>query len=195
MLMKMEKLKARFTFNDLKNSSRYYFPIMDRLDNRTERGNDFSVIFDTIMIYNRAFIKLLADAESYAAYALVRLQLDNITYLYAEYKHPFKVLNTIFNKGRTLNLITIDGSQLNPSEIRKMIDEEYSTSICELYKKYSGYIHPSKLQADLPTDFYVNEEGKCLYTITQQRKYSVDMIDINNLIGKVALSIYKNHCK
>lgn len=74
----MERIKARFTFNDLKDSSRYYFPIMDRLDNKTDVGSDFSVIFDTIMISNRAFIKLLSDAEMYAAYALVRLQLDNL---------------------------------------------------------------------------------------------------------------------
>lgn len=190
----MERIKAKFTFNDLKDSSRYYFPIMDRLDNKTDVGSDFSVIFDTIMIYNRAFIKLLSDAEMYAVYALVRLQLDNLIYLYAEYEHPSKVLNAVFSKGRTLNQITIDGSQLNPSEIRRKIDEEYCASIRELYKKFSGYIHPSKLQADIPTDFYCDGE-KCFYTTTQQRKYSRDMIEINNLLGKVALSIYKNKIK
>ena len=89
----MERIKARFAFNDLKDSSRYYFPIMDRLDNKTDVGSDFSVIFDTIMISNRAFIKLLSDSEMYAAYALVRLRLDNLTYLYAEYEHPSKVLS------------------------------------------------------------------------------------------------------
>ena len=80
---------------------------MDRLDNKTDVGSDFFVIFDTIMIYNRAFIKYYQMLRMYAAYALVRLQLDNLTYLYAEYEHPSKVLNAVFSKGRTINQITI----------------------------------------------------------------------------------------
>ena len=198
----MERFKATFTFNDLKDEyCRYYLSILDRLDNETDKGSDYSVIIDTILIYNRSFLRLLAAADTYTAFAVVRLQLDNLIYLYANFKYPEKrVLKAVFS-GRDLNQIKVGGNALKHPELRKQLDEEYSTTIKkyfgdttidELFRKYCGYIHPSKLQADIPNDFYVDNKGNTLYLVSQQRKYAKDMIAINNLIGKLLKDILKD---
>ena len=79
-------------------------------------GNDYRALFtieggldefhhlaDSIDALNRGFITLLEAprSEPLAAMPLVRLQLDNLTYLAAELKYPFRVLYRVFNTQRT----------------------------------------------------------------------------------------------
>lgn len=132
------------------------------------------------------------------SFVIVRMLLDAITLLYAEYKHPFKVLYRVFNKRFSLNQIKLGGKQLNPSELRKEIYEEFGINIPELYKNYSQYVHPSNLHFGMmvstslslvqrgvskvydPNLVEVMSEG-CLY----------DMVDINNCAIKIIKAYMK----
>lgn len=67
--------------------------------------------------HNWDFISLRSNLV--LSFVIVRMLLDAITLLYAEYKHPFKVLYRVFNKRFSLNQIKLGGKQLNPSELRK----------------------------------------------------------------------------
>lgn len=114
----------------------------------TQFGVDEAYKLEYLFVeYNRAFIYL---APSFVmSLAIVRMLLDAITLLYAEYKHPFKVLYRVFNRGVSLNQIKLGGKQLNPSELRKELDDELGTNISELYKHYSHYVHPSRKNIEI----------------------------------------------
>ena len=50
--------------------------------------DDFYNIFDTLNIYNRCFIDLLNKTEALVTLPRVRLQLENLTTIYAETSPP-----------------------------------------------------------------------------------------------------------
>ena len=108
--------------------------------------DDVIDIASSIDSLNRGFIKLLEAAEPLAAMALVRLQLDNLTYLAAELKYPFRILYKVFYKGKRLSQIQVQGKNLNPSAIRKELDEQNNWNVSELYDRYPSFIHPDKVQ-------------------------------------------------
>lgn len=143
-------------------------------------------IFCSVDCLNRAFVKLLDMGEVTVAHTLIRLQLDNLTYIFAEILYPFNVLYKVCEKGRTLNQIKIDGVPLNPTEIRKQIDERFNTNISKLYKKYSCFVHPSTTQ----TLTYWGEMGNPNKRIKstdelKQKEYVKDMVEINNLLTEM----------
>lgn len=155
-----------------------------------EKGwDDISYLTNSVDSINSGFAKLLDNAEVQAAFALVRIQLDNLTYIFAELQHPFQVLYKVFAKGRTLNQITIDGKQLNPSAIRKELDEKCHTNICELYKKYSCFIHPNKEQNKIRMNegYNSNKKERQTLSIAKQKEYAKDMIYINQLLARLML--------
>jgi len=209
-------MKKRFTYKDLEDSSAYYYPIFDAifyancdlyktseqkppLDSDNPRCtiqnylnlglDDFCNISDTINIYNRCFIDLLGKAEALVALPLIRLQLENLTTIYAETLHPFQILHKLYDGGRDLGQIKISGNYIVPSNLRKELDDKYGTTIGDLYKKYSGFIHPSKSQMETNMGSYYSYK-KDMYVASKKdvRMYAKDMVYINQIIGNVLLA-------
>lgn len=150
--------------------------------------DDFAYAFNSVNRINRVFAKLLDDGEIMVAHILIRVQLDNLTYIYAEMCYPFKVLYKVFEKKRKLNQIKIDGVVLNPLELRKQIDEQFDTNVSELYKQYSGLVHPSKQQIDTAhrvRKFHSWKRDKLTVSKAVQKNYAKDMVQINNLLIKM----------
>lgn len=117
------------------------------------RLGDFNEIETSINALNRGFIKLLEAAEPLAAMPLIRLQLENLTFLKAEPMNPFRVLYRVFNEGKQLNDIKIKGKPLVGSKIR----EELKDSRCDYnvtYCNYCGFVHPSSKQTNFETNSY-----------------------------------------
>ena len=209
-------MKKRFTYKDLEDSSTYYYPIFGAifsancklyktseqkppLDTDNPRSSiqnylnlgedDFYNISDTINIYNRCFIDLLNKTEALVALPLIRLQLENLTAIYAETLHPFQILHKLYDGGKNLGKVVVDGSYIVPSELRKEMDARYGTTIGELYKKYSGFIHPSKSQKEVDMgSYYSNKEDKYVASKKDVRMYAKDMVYVNQIIGNILLA-------
>ena len=147
---------------------------------------EFDYIEDAIDSTNRGFINLLKAGESLPAMALIRLQLENLTYIYAEFKHPFRVLSEVFKKGKALNDIEIKKTALSAGKIREEIDKELESNVRDLYKLYSGYIHPSIKHRNLDLvgtfDF---DEKKLALSKDEIKILSKDMITVNRLITQL----------
>ena len=219
-------MKKRFTYKDLADSSNYYYPIFEAIfyanckyyktseqntplntdnprctiQNFLNTGDDdFYNIFDTLNIYNRCFIDLLNKTEALVALPLIRLQLENLTAIYAETLHPFQILHKLFDNGKDLGQIKISGKYIVPSELRKELDAQYGSTIGELYKKYSGFIHPSKSQKEVNVGSYFSYK-KDMYVASKKdvRMYAKDMVYVNQIIGNVLLAHLediKSKCK
>lgn len=146
--------------------------------------DDVIDIASSIDSLNRGFIKLLEAAEPLAAMALVRLQLDNLTYLAAELKYPFRILYKVFYKGKRLSQIQVQGKNLNPSAIRKELDEQNNWNVSELYDRYPSFIHPDKVQLELrPSSYYSYKEGKNVLTKAEIKNLCSDMMAINRMMA------------
>jgi hypothetical protein len=144
---------------------------------------DFSEIETSINALNRGFITLLEAAEPLAAMPLIRLQLDNLTYLAAELNHPFRVLYRVFREGKQLNDIKIKNKPLVPSVVRAELDEQNGYRLNELYKIYSCYIHPSSGQTNFEVNsYYSYDKDKEVLTKKEIKRLCSDMIDINRII-------------
>ena len=85
---------------------------------------DFYEIQTSINALNRGFIQLLEATEPLAAMPLIRLQLDNLTYLAAELKYPFRVLYKVFREGKQLIDVRIKNKPIVPSAVRSELDEQ-----------------------------------------------------------------------
>lgn len=109
-------------------------------------GSEAYYVINCAESLNNGFIALIKAKEASLAKALVRLQIENLTNLFAELKHPFQVLHKIYFEGKELNEIKVKGKNLMPSTIRKELDEKLGTNIDELYKTYCSFAHPSKIQ-------------------------------------------------
>lgn len=105
----------------------------------------FTLIADSINSLNRSFNLLLEAGELAVAKALIRLQLDNLTYVMEELKYPFRIFYKVYFKGKKLSQIQVAGKNLIPSDIRKEAASEYA-DWAELYSTYLGFIHPSMEQ-------------------------------------------------
>lgn len=114
----------------------------DRATKKTGWGlSDYDSIIYAIINLNRAFLKLLEIKEPLAAFPLIRIQTDNLIYLYAEYLYPNQILYKVYDNERAFNQIKINGENLKQSEIVEKIE-----GIKPIWKKYSSFIHPSKEQ-------------------------------------------------
>lgn len=85
-----ESLKAKGKTFDL-NELRAMFMIQIGL-------GDYNEIETSINALNRGFITLLEAAEPLSAMSLIRLQLENLTFLKVELMHSFRVLYRVFNE-------------------------------------------------------------------------------------------------
>lgn len=150
---------------------------------------DWSEIAASIDTVNRGFIKLLEAAEPLAAMPLIRLQLENLTYIAAELKYPFRILHKVFIEGKQLSEIKIKNKAIVPSAIRKEFDEEHSYNLDELYKAYSSYVHPSSKQTNFEYNvYYSNKEGKEVIPQKEIKRLCKDMIYINRIIAILLLA-------
>lgn len=209
-------MKKRFTYKNLEDSSTYYYPIFEaifyancKLYKTSEQNtplntdnprctiqnylncgfDDLYNICNTLNIYNRCFIELLSKADALVALPLIRLQLENLTAIYAETLYPFQILHKLFDNGRVLGQIRISGKYIVPSDLRKELDTRYGTTIGELYNKYSGFIHPSKSQKDIQLGNYYSYK-KDMYVASKKDvlMYAKDMVYVNQIIGNVLLA-------
>ena len=209
-------MKKRFTYKDLEDSSNYYYPIFEaifyancELYRTTEQEpplnidnprcsiqnllncglDDLCNISGTLNVYNKCFIELLSKAEALVALPLIRLQLENLTAIYAETLYPFQILHKVYDNGKDLGQIKINGKYIVPSDLRKELDAKYGSTIGELYKKYSGFIHPSKSQNNIEMGSYYSYK-KDMYVASKKdvRMYAKDMVYVNQIISNVLLA-------
>lgn len=139
----------------------------------------FTLIADSINGINRSFNLLLEAGELTTAKALIRLQLDNLTYVMAELKHPFRIFYKVYIKGKNLSQIKIAGKNLNPSEIRKEAATKYA-DLAELYDTYSSFVHPSKSQLQYHS---LNRRfGTQKVTKKEKKEVAADMIKVNTIL-------------
>lgn len=143
---------------------------------------DFIEIDTSINALNRGFITLLEAAEPLAAMPLIRLQLENLTFLKAELMYPFRILYRVFNEGKQLSDIKIKGKPIVASKIR----EELKDSQCdynEIYCNYCGFVHPSSTQSSFYVRrYYSYKEDRTVLTKAEIKRLCSDMIKINQKI-------------
>ena len=209
-------MRKRFTYKDLADSGEFYFPIFlaifdancvyhkaigwnGKLNTDNPRCtiqnylncgyDDFRYISDIIPIYNRCFIELLSKAEPLVALPLIRLQLENLTAIYAETLYPFKILHKLYEGRKELGKIKVAGNNIVPSKLREAIDNKFDSSISDLYKKYSGFVHPSKNQSTLEMRSYFNyKEEMYVAPKKEVKKFAQDMIYVNQIISNILLA-------
>lgn len=208
-------MRSVFTFSDLADSSYYFGPIFEAIfyanwkyyntlpnDSRLHNGRnirdylslgfeDLDYIYLQINDYNRCFIKLLKQAEIRTAFALVRLQLDNLTHIYAETLYPFDIFDKVFRKGKQLGKIKKSCENIIPRILREQIDEIFNTSVSKLYKDYNDFVHPSKAQVNLAMKYQIRND-EVVANKEQVKQYSRDMVMVNQTIGKVLLAHLDN---
>lgn len=148
--------------------------------------SEINYIEESINGFNRGFMILLEAAEPLAAMALVRLQLDNLTYLAAELKYPFRILYKVYFKNKRLSQIQIKGKNLNPSLIRKQLDEENGWNVAELYDTYSSYVHPDQKQLTMNKFSFMKSrilEQQMNFSKAELKRLTADMVTINRFIA------------
>lgn len=93
--------------------------------------------------YNDAFILLYKKGNLYGAMAMNRILMEHLIYLYADYLYPkADIINKVYNEGKELNQIRVNGEKIKPSEVRNRLYERYGW--CEtVWQRYHLYIHPS----------------------------------------------------
>lgn len=147
--------------------------------------SEINYIQDSINSLNRGFMILLEAAEPLAAMALVRLQLDNLTYLAAELKYPFRILYKVYFKDRRLSQIQVKGKNLNPAAIRKELDEQNGWNVNELYDSYSSYVHPDQKQLSMNKFSFMKSrllEQQMNFSKAEMKRLTADMVTINRYI-------------
>ena len=171
----VESMKAKdeaFDVNELR--AMYYIQI---------GLGDFVEIQTSINALIRGFITLLENNEPLAAMPLIRLQLENLTYLAAELKYPFRVLYRVFNDEKQLGDIKIKGKPLVGSKIREELNDS-QCSYSEMYADYCGFVHPSTKQGKFSVkQYYSYSKDKAVMTKAEIKRLCSDMIKINRKIA------------
>lgn len=97
-----------------------------------------STLIQNVIAVNRCFIKSLPLKESLLNKVLLRLQIQNLIFLYAETKHPLKVVNPIFKKGKAFNQLGLPSL----SSFIAGLEPEFK-GLKALWNECCGYVHPS----------------------------------------------------
>lgn len=198
-------MRTEFKKNDLYGSAFFYYPILDKITHTYEayclpiQGQTikvnlplnqkfaFTTIFDCIGEFNRAFLELLEKGDLLVSFSLLRLQIENLTVLFAETKWPFYILHKIYNGKNQIDQIKKNGEYIKPAELRKEIDKIYNVSISKLYCQYCSFVHPSNEQDKVR--FTYNQFGDEIEIVdTEYINNKVnDMITVNQTITEVLL--------
>lgn len=156
----------------------------------------FDTLIHNINAYNRCFYDLAKRGEIVAAYPLVRLVADNLKIMVAEYFYPEQILPNIFEKGRELNQIRINGEKLKPSEINDKIKELYP-EYPEIYTTYSSYVHPSKegniLAKVFGDDIEAQKEIQHSLKTIKRTKAEWDLVKLNRFITDIIWRIIERN--
>lgn len=150
--------------------------------------SEIHFISESIHSLNRGFAVLLEAAEPLAAMALVRLQLDNLTYLAAEIKYPFRILYKVYFKNKRLSQIQVQGKNLNPAAIRKELDELKGWNLTELYDVYSSYIHPDHNQLSMRKFIFMKSSllhSQMHFSKAEMNRLTKDMVTVNRMIAEL----------
>lgn len=95
----------------------------------------------------------------------------------------------LFDGGKNLGKVKVNGSYIVPSNLREKMDARFGTTVGELYKKYSGFIHPSKSQKEVDMgSYYSYKEDRYVASKKDVRMYAKDMVYVNQIIGNVLLA-------
>ena len=163
----------------------------ERLTTKVNLGfDDFTPMIENVITINRCFIKLLKSVEPLGALALVRVQIDNLKHIYAETKYPNKILHRIYEVGRELNQIKIEGKAINPTELILELDEKHGR-IRDIWKTCCQYVHPSKKQTEVRMNSYFSYlRFKQVPTKNSIKYLSWDMVWINMIIARDCLTTF-----
>lgn len=198
----------KFIFRYLEDSGSIYSRYMDYLNLTLELTyykcmadylpgySYFDTLIHNINAYNRCFYDLAKRGEIVAAYPLVRLVADNLKIMVAEYLYPEKILPSIFENGRELNQIKVNGEKLKPSEINDKIKELYP-EYPEIYTTYSSYVHPSKegniLAKVFGDDIEMQKEVKHSLKTIKRTKAEWDLVKLNRFITDIIWRIIERN--
>ena len=156
----------------------------------------FSSLIHNIIAYNRCFYELASKGEIVAAYPLLRLVADNLKIMVAEYLYPEKILPNIFEKGKDLNQIKVNGEKLKPSDITKEVERLYP-EFTEIYATYSCWVHPSKegnvLAKVFSDDREVQKEIKHSLRTIKRTKAQWDLVKLNQYVVDTLLLLIERN--
>ena len=169
----------------------------------SSKAASVSALIQNVIAVNRCFIKSLPLKESLLNKVLLRLQIQNLIFLYAETKYPLKVVNPIFKKGKAFN-------QLGLPSLSSFIEElepEFK-GLKALWNECCGYVHPSDSSLQLASAEHslrllsevdeskqkpeILEQLKAFIFLTTEaqkesaKKDSKDMFHLNLLLIKIA---------
>ena len=194
---RIKKPRKRFNLTDLDNSNVFYNisiclfyaqwhyyedtdnPILDKLN---MGWNYYDSILDNVKDLNRCFIKLIKENEYNAALPLIRLQMDNLCVMYAEYLYPEKILLPILENGKELGRIKIDGDYIRAKALVDKLATQYEP-LTTIWMDSCCYVHPSKKREEASISTITNPQtGYCIKDRQKEKKYLKDMVLINQVI-------------
>ena len=104
----------------------------------SSKAASVSALIQNVIAVNRCFIKSLPLKESLLNKVLLRLQIQNLIFLYAETKYPLKVVNPIFQKGKAFNQLGLPSLSSFIAEL-----EPEFKGLKALWNECCGFVHPS----------------------------------------------------
>lgn len=169
----------------------------------------FQYVLNNVIVVNRCFFNTIALNEPLISKSLLRLQLQNLGYLYAEIKHPLKVIVPVYAKEKDFNKLGLDSFSTYLKELETAYRSYSKTS--NLYEIWVGcckYVHPSALNYLLSNAEYSlsvletvapsKQKPEVLKEIRAFQKQAADMneahcfldrcemVNVNRLIVKLA---------
>lgn len=158
-----------------------------RIRNMLRHGlHNFYSVPSNITTFNNYFHKILCEGEVLVAFPLIRMQIDNLCVIYLETIYPFEILYRVIEKEMELSSIKRNQKYINLAKVRQDIDAEFGTNISELYKIYSGFIHPSYDQhrAKMKTHYSYKTDA-FVATKKDVKMYAQDMVAVNQVLTNI----------
>lgn len=169
----------------------------------SSKAASVSALIQNVIAVNRCFIKSLPLKESLLNKVLLRLQIQNLIFLYAETKYPLKVVNPIFQKGKAFNQLGLPSLSSFIAEL-----EPEFKGLKALWNECCGFVHPSDSSLKLASAEHslrllsevdeskqkpeILEQLKAFIFLTTEaqkesaKKDSKDMFHLNLLLIKIA---------
>lgn len=145
----------------------------------------FQYVMNNVIVVNRCFFSTIALNEPLISKSLLRLQLQNLVYLYAETKHPLKVIVPVYSKGKDFNKLGIQ----NFSDYLKELESGYKGELYNLWVDCCKYVHPSAINYTLSNTEYslgalstVDPKKQKPEILKQIKKFQKDKADLNSSI-------------
>ena len=146
-------MKAKFTISELLQPSDmllHYMKLTTAIvganwllnDNKEDYYSGFGCILTAVQDYNKSFALLCTADLKAAAASLVRIQMDNLLYLYAEFLNPERVLDKVYNKDKKLADIRIADKPIKQKELLQRLEERFN-GVSDIWARYCNFIHPS----------------------------------------------------